>query len=224
MNPDIIGYSDADYANDVETRRSTTGYCIMYCGGPIAWKCQRQSIVSLSTAEAEYISGCELVKELLPISSMMIELKLRKPIPAKVLVDNQSAVNIAKHGGQQRTKHIDVREKWLTEQQARKNISVEYIQGSQQKADILTKPLHKNKFNINKTMLITIMTMFLMLHLVIGSVSTYKFQQTEPVVYVPINTRYITSMREYDLTFKFIKPCEPYFEKMGVLSNMAAVL
>lgn len=37
--PELVGYCDADYANCVETRRSTTGYCIKFAGRIIAWKC-----------------------------------------------------------------------------------------------------------------------------------------------------------------------------------------
>ena len=113
--PELIAYSDADYANDPETRRSVSGYCILFGNSPIAWRCQRQPIVSLSTTEAEYISGCELVKDLLPIREMCLELKQIEETPTKLYVDNQSTVNIAKDiVGHQRTKHIDVRHRWLT--------------------------------------------------------------------------------------------------------------
>jgi hypothetical protein len=48
---ELIGYSDADYANDIETRRSTTGYLFELANGPVTWCSQRQKLVTLSTTE-----------------------------------------------------------------------------------------------------------------------------------------------------------------------------
>lgn len=43
----MTAYSDSDFAGNTETRKSTTDYVIMFCGGPIAWCSRRQPIVSL---------------------------------------------------------------------------------------------------------------------------------------------------------------------------------
>lgn len=51
-----MGYSDADWANDVDNRHSTTGNIFIMNGGPICWLSQKQSIVAQSTAEAEYVA------------------------------------------------------------------------------------------------------------------------------------------------------------------------
>ena len=59
----IIGYSDADFAQDTDTRRSTTGNLFTLSGGAIAWISKKQPIVSLSTAEAEYIALSAAVLE-----------------------------------------------------------------------------------------------------------------------------------------------------------------
>jgi len=55
--PDLIGYSDAYYANDLETRRSTTGYVSSLANGPVTWASQRQKLIVLSTTEAEYVAA-----------------------------------------------------------------------------------------------------------------------------------------------------------------------
>lgn len=59
----LIGFADADYAGDLDTRRSTTGYVFMYGGGPVSWNSKRQSTVALSTMEAEYMALCAAVQE-----------------------------------------------------------------------------------------------------------------------------------------------------------------
>ena len=53
----VYAYSDADWAGDLDTRRSTTGYVIYAAGGPIAWQSKLQSTVAVSTMEAEYTAA-----------------------------------------------------------------------------------------------------------------------------------------------------------------------
>lgn len=58
-----IGYVDANYAGDLDKRRSLTGYAFTLCGNTISWKATLQSTVALSTTEAEYMAVTEAVKE-----------------------------------------------------------------------------------------------------------------------------------------------------------------
>lgn len=79
----------------------------MYANGPIMWRCQRQPFVTLSSTEAEYVSGWELTQEPIPLREHTIELGQIDDEPVQVYIDDQSTVKIAKNeGGQQRTKHI----------------------------------------------------------------------------------------------------------------------
>ena len=50
-----LGYSDSDWASDVETRKSTTGYIFFMAGGAVSWKSKLQPTVALSSADAEYM-------------------------------------------------------------------------------------------------------------------------------------------------------------------------
>ena len=56
---------DADYAGEVDDRRSTTCYVFTLSGGPICWKSTLQSIVAMSTTEAKYMTVAEAAKEVL---------------------------------------------------------------------------------------------------------------------------------------------------------------
>ena len=49
----VVGYVDADYAGEMNGRRSTTGYVFTLSGGPIYWKSTLQSIVAMSITEAD---------------------------------------------------------------------------------------------------------------------------------------------------------------------------
>lgn len=52
----LIGYCDADWGNESDTRRSITGSIFLFQGGPISWQSKKQNTVALSTVETEYIA------------------------------------------------------------------------------------------------------------------------------------------------------------------------
>lgn len=62
---ELCGFADADYANDVDTRRSTTGYTITVGGSTVCWRSRRQRSVALSTTEAEYMAMGDCAKHIL---------------------------------------------------------------------------------------------------------------------------------------------------------------
>jgi len=53
----LKGYVDSDYAGDLDRRISLSGYIFTLCNSAISWKTTLQSIIALSTTEAEYISA-----------------------------------------------------------------------------------------------------------------------------------------------------------------------
>lgn len=59
----LNGFSDADYGGDLDHRRSTTGYIFTHNGGPVAWCSRRQTCITLSTTEAEYVAASETSRE-----------------------------------------------------------------------------------------------------------------------------------------------------------------
>lgn len=210
----LVGFSDADYANDSESRKSTTGFCIFFGNGPIAWRSQRQPIVTLSTTEAEYVAGCELTKSLSPIREQLIELKqVDETKPTPVFIDNQSAIKIAvNEGGQARTKHIDVRHKWLTEQVQNKKIDVKHISGEDQPADLLTKPLHKPKFINNRSKLLTQMLLTLgAITICLPTNEGRSLKYTDHVTLKPADFIHVKGDTRYKLTNTFVNPCETFF-------------
>lgn len=58
----ITGFSDADFAGDIDDRSSTSGTIFFFRGGPVAWSSKKQTCIALSTTEAEYVGACEAAK------------------------------------------------------------------------------------------------------------------------------------------------------------------
>ncbi|GKE77885.1 secreted RxLR effector protein 161-like protein [Tanacetum coccineum] len=61
----LTAYSDSDWLGFLITRRSRTGYLLLLGGAPISWKSKKQSVVSRSSAEAEYQAMANAVSEVL---------------------------------------------------------------------------------------------------------------------------------------------------------------
>lgn len=143
---DLMGYSDSDFANDVDTRKSTTGYIFIMNGGPITWSSQKQKTVALSTTEAEFVAACDATKEILWLQQLMIDLGEDSKC-VTLLVDNQSAIKLINNPVyHKRTKHIDVKYNFIREKAESGLIKVNYVPSKSQFADILTKTLPTQVF------------------------------------------------------------------------------
>ncbi|CAI7785364.1 unnamed protein product [Closterium sp. NIES-53] len=107
----LSGYVDADHAGDTSDRRSRTGYIFrLEPIGPISWNSSKQELVSLSSAEAEFIAACAATREGLYLQELLDEAKFVTPNEFTMQCDNQSAITIAnKPGFVNRTKHISLR-------------------------------------------------------------------------------------------------------------------
>ena len=60
-NEELIGYTDSDYARDLDDRKSTSSYVFMLSLGAVSWSSNKQPVVSLSTTEAEFIATTSCV-------------------------------------------------------------------------------------------------------------------------------------------------------------------
>ena len=56
-------FVDADWARDIDRRKSISGYVFNLFGGEISWMSKREAVVALSTREAEYIATTHASKE-----------------------------------------------------------------------------------------------------------------------------------------------------------------
>lgn len=146
MHSELECYCDADYAGDINTRRSTTGYVFILNGGAISWNSKLQPTVAASTVEAEYMAASSAVKEALWIRRLLMEMDVPIDVPI-IKCDSQGAIKLLKHPiASQRSKHIDVIHHFVRERVMRKEVSFEYCNTKQMVADMLTKPLAETGF------------------------------------------------------------------------------
>ena len=80
----MIGYSDADWASDMNDRKSTSGYLFMMSGAAVSWKSRKQTCVALSTAEAEYIALASATQEATWMRQLLEDLQNRQIEPTVV--------------------------------------------------------------------------------------------------------------------------------------------
>ncbi|KAG8488863.1 hypothetical protein CXB51_016741 [Gossypium anomalum] len=142
----VIGYVDADFAGDLDKRRSLTGYVFTIGGCAISWKATLQTTVALSTTEAEYMAITEACKEVIWLKGLFSELNEDLQI-STVFCDSQSAIFLTKDQMfHERTKHIDVRYHFVRDIIARGDIVVSKISTHENPADMMTKSLPITKF------------------------------------------------------------------------------
>ena len=107
----------ADWAGDVGTRRSTSGYAFLMNNGCISWRSKKQRTVALSSTEAEYMALTEATQEAVWLKALLCELgEMKNDDVVKIYEDNQSSIALAKNPEfHKRTKHIDIRYHFVRE-------------------------------------------------------------------------------------------------------------
>ncbi|XP_052479602.1 secreted RxLR effector protein 161-like [Gossypium raimondii] len=107
--PELVCYSDADWASSIEDRRSTSGYVVYIGSNPVAWCSKKQVVVSRSSAEAEYCSLANCVFELLWIKQLLDEVDIFVSQTPIIWCDNTSTVSVVENPTHHaRIKHIEI--------------------------------------------------------------------------------------------------------------------
>ena len=138
----LYGYSDSDWGNDENDRRSVTGWVFLLHDGAVSWQSCKQPTVALSSVEAEYMAACEATREAVWWRTFTTELGLPPPSAITVHSDSQGGIALAKNPEHhKRTKHIDIKHHYIREQVEAGMVVMPYVSTELMVADVLTKPL-----------------------------------------------------------------------------------
>lgn len=152
----LFGYSDADYANDVDNRRSVTGYVFVFAGAPLSWNSMTQHSVALSTMESEYFAVCKATQEAIYLRMLFEESGIKVDTPLVIKEDNQACISFTKNPGEHsRTKHIDVRSCFVRQWVEHGELVLEPIDTKDQLADVFTKALDTSQFQFLRDHLVS---------------------------------------------------------------------
>lgn len=151
----ITGFSDSDWAGDCIDRKSTSGYIFKVFNCTVSWASRKQSTVSLSSTEAEYVALSLCVSEACWLRYLFYDLKIIQDFQrVTVFADNQSAIKVCKNPEfHKRLKHVDIRFHFVRDKIKQNVVMLKYISTTEQQADMFTKPLGFPQFKKLRDML-----------------------------------------------------------------------
>ncbi|MCO5557951.1 hypothetical protein L7F22_011525 [Adiantum nelumboides] len=140
----VRGYTDLDYAEAQDKRRSTSSYVFTLAGGAVSWQSRLQDCITQSTIEAEYVATNEACKEAIWLGRLVADLGIKVEMP-ELHCDSQSAIQLAKNlVFHSKTKRIDVKYHFIREVIKDKQIQLVNIHTKDNPADLLTKGLRES--------------------------------------------------------------------------------
>ncbi|GJV90243.1 hypothetical protein Tco_1538056 [Tanacetum coccineum] len=145
---ETIVYADSDHVRDYVDHKSTSGvFTFMGCCLTL-WFSKKQTALAISTTEAEYVSVGNACQQALWMKQALVDYDI-KLNNMSVLCDNKGVIDLNKNLIlPSRTKHIEIRHHFLCDNIQRGNISIEKVSSEDNIANILTKPLKREPFNL----------------------------------------------------------------------------
>ena len=138
----LVGYTDSDWVECLDDRKSTSGYMFHMGLGEISWASKKQPIVGQSTIEVKYIAANAIGCQAIWLRRILTNLNERQEDGTTIYCDNISSIALSKnpvfHG---RSKHIEIRYHFIRELVENGDIKMEFCKFEHQLVDIFTKPL-----------------------------------------------------------------------------------
>ena len=149
QTPVITAFADSDWGNNVDHRRSVSGYIIYLGTTPIVWKSKYQKgAQALSSCEAEYRAMVACCKDLRWLAQHLSELGISFPTPINLYCDNEAAIALAANPvNHDRTKHIDIEYHVLRTYIEEGFIKTCSVDSKNNPADLFTKSVNLNTFS-----------------------------------------------------------------------------
>ncbi|CAI5953498.1 unnamed protein product [Closterium sp. NIES-64] len=140
--PVLPGHSDASWADDQATQRSSQGYTFSLGSGSVSWRSTRSSSVLSSSCEAEIYATAMAAQELRWLTYLLTDLGERPRSPPVLYVDNKATIALCEeHRLEHRTKHIALRYFLARELQQCGQLRLRFVATEANTADVFTKAL-----------------------------------------------------------------------------------
>lgn len=150
----LHGFCDADWANDPDDRRSTSGFCWFLGSSPITWSSKKQPVVSRSGTKAEYRSLANATSELLWLQSLHTELHVHSCAAPILWCDNISTISLSANPVlHSKSKHFELDLFFVREKELAKQLDVQFVPSSDQIVDVFTKALTSTAFHMFRSKL-----------------------------------------------------------------------
>jgi len=146
-NLELECFVDADWAGDRADKKSTSGFVLRLGKGTVAWASRKQTSIAMSSTEAEYVAASIASKEVLWFGQLLEDMNIQVRSPIPINEDNQGCIRLIETDRcGARTKHTDVCHHQIKDLQEKKIIKLRYCPTESMLADLLTKPLAKERF------------------------------------------------------------------------------
>ncbi|GJR08506.1 ribonuclease H-like domain, reverse transcriptase, RNA-dependent DNA polymerase [Tanacetum coccineum] len=143
----LEAFSDSDYAGDNHDRRSTSGGCQYLGRRLVSWQCKKQTIVAISSTEAEYVAAASCCGQVLWMQNQLFDYGFNF-INTDIHIDNESTICIVKNPVfHSKTKHIQIRHHFIRDCYDQRLINVVKVHTDDNVADLLTKGFDLARFN-----------------------------------------------------------------------------
>jgi len=150
----LIGFSDSDYGNCIDTSRSIGGYCFSLGSGSVSWSSCKQWTVADSSCYAEYIALSEASQEAIFLRMLLEGINFPDMKPSRLYCDNDTAIRLAEDQvWHSKCKHIRVKFHYVRDQVLAREIKVNHVHSKDNPADIFTKALGRPDFLHHQTSL-----------------------------------------------------------------------
>ncbi|KAG6999951.1 Copia protein [Fusarium oxysporum f. sp. conglutinans] len=149
QSSDLQIASDAAFADDPLTRKSSQGSILSLFGGLVSWKSGKQDTVTTSSTEAELLAFTHIAKQAIATKRLFDQLDLQlDQLPIIEYGNEQTIRLILLDAPRIKTaiKHIDVHNCWARQAYQGGSSDVQFTPTAQMVADGLTKALSARKF------------------------------------------------------------------------------
>lgn len=137
---DIVAYTDANWAGNRDSRKSTSGYFTLISGNVVTWRKKKQMVVALSSAEVQFRGMAKGAIEVIWLHKLLCKLNFPQKEAYKLFIDNQAAISISINQVQHnRRYHVEINRHFIKEKLEKQIISLPFVRFKDQLVDILTK-------------------------------------------------------------------------------------